>query len=83
MESLSLSKKIILKLVEIEVEKWFWIRQAGWDVDVIRDRRFRSEQQDESRGPYGRRAASADDRRGRNTFSLDRTLLIDYSKGKS
>lgn len=49
-ESLSLSKKIILKLVEIEVEKWFWIRQTGWDVDVIRDRRFRSEQEDESRG---------------------------------
>ena len=52
-------------------------------MDVIRDRRFRSEQQDESRGPYGRRAASADDRCGRNTSSLHRTLLIDYSKGKS
>lgn len=49
-ESLSLSKEIILKLVEIEVEKWFWIRQTGWDVDVIRDRRSRSEKNDESRG---------------------------------
>ena len=33
--------------------------------------------------PYGRRASGADDRCGRNTFSLDWTLLIDYSKRKS
>ena len=33
--------------------------------------------------PCGRRASSADGRCGRNTFSLDWTLLIDYSKPKS
>ena len=31
---------------------------------------------------YGRRASSADDRCGRNTFSLDRTILIGLFKAQ-